>query len=256
MDRTFSVVDNNGIELKLAIKILTNDDLDSSEQVYGSKIAELIKISGKRKLLLRQEVDTFLKSQNIWGEKEQGEIESLQKEIDKLLRKLNKGGTKLSEGRSLAIKIIDKRSEVFQLLQKRQIFDNATIESYAETEKNAYLVYLATVHSDSGEKYWKSFEDCKNDKGTEVYNVANTTALRLLFGLETDIVHQLPETVWLKRYSYIDDNLSYIDRNTKSFVDKDGKPFKKTEQEPIEEFVPFTDDSTGEPVILETFNKE
>ena len=253
----FSVNDNNK-KVKLAIRALTYEDQEEANRIYSAKIASLLREKGAKKLLLRQELDNYLKEAGIWTEEDQAKINKLYLEIEDLLAQLKKGGQKLSAGRQLCIKIIEKRSEVVKITQKRQIFDNVTIEASADNERLDYLVYTCTVYDENGEQYWQSFEDMKNDKTSNVYNTAYLEVMKNVFGIDAEYEKNLPENKWLKKYSFINNNLEYIDRKTGEKVDVTGRPVQELEKEierkiellqgDIVEEQPFVDDDTNEPI--------
>lgn len=260
--KEFTVKEGKGNEVKLAIRKPLYEDYEVAEKIYATKVAALIKESvGRRNLLLRSDLEKFLKEHEIWTPKEEEQLRKLNQEVDKLLNKMRQGGLKLSEGRELAISVMDKRKEVVRLMSKRQIFDDTTIEAMAESERNDYLVYASTVYADSGRNYWDSFEDMKNDKLSDAYRQAAVVSSQVIYNIDPEFEKNLPENKWLKKYNFIDGELNYVDRKTGEKVDRDGKPVKSLEQEAmrqlqnlqgeIVEETPFIDDETGEAVPVQ-----
>lgn len=257
MSKDFVVTENDK-EINLTVKTPSLEDIEASDRVYAAKIASLIREDKKKKLLLRSELDTFLRDSGVWTKTDEDKVFKLRKDIDTLLGELRKGGKKLTDGRTAAIAVMDKRNEIFTLMRKRQIFDDATIESVAENEKAEYFIYACTVYSETGDNYWSSFEDMKNDRASEVYRKASELTLEVVFGNDPDLEKKLPENKWLKKYGFIDENLNYTDRKTGKFVDREGKPLPNIEEQAakivenlvgdIKEETPFIDDDTNEPV--------
>lgn len=251
-------VNDNDKETKLAIRALTYEDQEEANRVYSAKIASLLREKGNKKLLLRQELDNYLREAGIWTDVDQTKINNLYADIESLLGQLKKGGQKLSTGREICIKIIDKRKEIVQVTQKRQIFDNVTIEASADNERLDYIVYICTVYAENGEQYWQSFEDMKNDKSSNVYEKAYLEVMKNVFGIDAEYEKSLPENKWLKKYSFINNNLEYTDRKTGEKVDVTGRPVQELEKEierkiellqgDIVEEQPFVDDETNEPI--------
>jgi hypothetical protein len=229
------IIKDGDKEILLSVKSPSYEEIEEADKVYSGKVASLVRESGKKKLLLRQEIDNFLRSANIWT-----------------------NGIKLSEGRTVCIEIMDKRKEIVGIMRKRQVFDDTTIESLAESERNDYLVYTSTVYADSGEHYWESFDDMKNDKLSEAYSKASTIVIELVYGINNEFEKRLPENRWLKKFDFVDDDLNYIDRKTKAKVDKDGnlledsatvaKRYVENLQGEIQAEQPYIDDETGDPV--------
>jgi hypothetical protein len=259
--KDFTSFDKDGKEITLSVRRPTYDDLEQSDKIYASKVASLIRESGGKKgLLLRSELDKFLKETGVWTEKEEQELSQIQEDIEVLLGKMKKGGIKLSEGRKLAIEVTDKRKEMVKIMSKRQIFDDSTIESLAERERNDYIVYACTVYSETGVNYWESFDDMKADKLSDVYRKAGVASAEVIYGVNTEFEKRLPENRWLKKYNFIDDDLNYIDRKTGEKVDREGKTVKMLEEEvakqintlqgEISEEQPFLDED-GTPVVVE-----
>lgn len=254
----FEVKDTNGQDVKLVTKTPTYEDIENANRANASKVASLVRERGSKKLLTRQELNDFLRDNGIWTAADEKKIEKLSNEIDGLLRQLRKGGEKLSKGREICIEIMDKRKDMVAIASKRQQFDDATIESIAETEKIDYFVYACTVHAESGENYWQSFEDMKNDKSSEVFGRSYVNTMKAVFGIDAEFEKQLPENKWLKKYNFINDSLEYTDRKTGQKIDKFGKPVSEIEDEvktkleslqgDIVEEQPFVDDETNEPV--------
>jgi hypothetical protein len=261
-DRTFEIKEDSGNIVKLTIRTPEYDDYEAADKAYASKVATLVRESGGKRLLLRSQVDEFLKSAGVWTEQDEQAVQTLQNDIETLLDKLRKGGLKLSEGRQLAIDVMDKRKEIVHLMQKRQIFDDTTIESIAESEKLDYIIFASTVYEENGKSYWDSFEDMKNDKLSAAYQLASLAVHKIVYNVNPEFEKKLPENRWLKKYGFVDENLNYVDRKTGEKVDKQGKPLGDLEaklQKAIEnlngelqEEQPFIDDDTSEPVVLPT----
>lgn len=254
--KTFTIIQDSGKEVTLAVKVPEYNDVDDANKVYSTKIATLIRQGSKGKLLVRQELEKFLKDNKVWTDEDEVKVKSLNKEIETLLSSLRKGGLKLSEGRKLAVSVTEKRKELISAMNKRRVFDEVTIESIAENERNDYFVYVCTVYSDSGDKYWESFEDMKNDKLNNVYSKAVSACTEVIYGVDDQFETRLPENRWLKKYGYVDGDLRYVDRKTGEHVDKEGNPISQLQdqfkkdidnlQGEIVEEVPFIDD---EPIV-------
>src|SRR5688572_9847867 len=128
----FTVDSGNGKQVKLTVRTAQYQDYEEADQVYATKVASLVKESSPRKkLLLRSDVDKFLRLNGVWTEEDETAVIRLRGEIEANMAKLSKGGMKRSEGRQLALEITDKRREIVRLMNKRQVFDDVTIESMA-----------------------------------------------------------------------------------------------------------------------------
>lgn len=261
MDRQeFTIKESTGKEIKLCVRVPQYEDLESSDKVYAAKIASLVRENVGKRLLLRSQVNDFLKSTGVWTDEDEKKIDQLNNEIDALLGKLRKGGLKIGEGREIAIETMEKRKDIVRLSSKRQIFDDTTIEAVAETEKMDYLIYSCTVYADSGNSYWDSFEDMKNDKLSDAYRESAMVAYKVIYNVNPEFEKRLPENRWLKKYGFVDNDLNYLDRKTGEKVDRFGKPISELEQSiqkkidnlqgEINEEQPFLDDDNGTPLDI------
>lgn len=257
--KEFTITEGNNEEVKLAVRQPQYEDFEESDKIYAIKISSLIKENANRKLLSRQDLSKYLKESGTWTTEDEMRVAELQTQVDNLLSKLKKGGIKVSEGRELAIQVMEKRQALLQINKKRQLFDDVTLESFAENEKLDYLIYVSTVYSESGKNYWDSFDDMKNDKLSEAYKKASQYAMQMIYNFDPEFEKKLPENKWLKKYGYVDEDLNYVDRKTGERVDKSGRPLSELEAEikkqidnfqgEIVEETPFIDDETQEPIV-------
>lgn len=260
MRKEFEITEGDDKKVKLAIRTPVYEDIEEADKVYCVKIAQLIKESGSKKLLLRSQLETFLRENGVWTKDDEKKVDEINKKIDAKLAQVRTGGKKASEGRQLCIEAMDLRKELMGVMRKRQIFDDATIESMAENEKLDYVIYICSVYASDGRNYWDSFEDMKNDKISEAYRKASVYTTQLVYGVDPEFEKNLPENKWLKKYGFVDADLNYTDRKTGAKVDRNGKPVKELEDEAnkryeslqgdIVEEAPFVDDDTNEPILV------
>jgi hypothetical protein len=98
----------------------------------------------------------------------------------------------------------------------------------------------------------------KADKDSDAYKNAMSLSMSVLYGIDPEFEKNLPENKWLRKYNYLDENLSFIDRITGKYVNRDGTPIEEVQDAlieklqsivgDIEEEVPFIDDETGLPI--------
>lgn len=259
MRKEFEIANNEGKVVKLTTKALQYKDFEEADKVYALKVASLMRENSK--FLLRQNLDQYLRDAGVWSEEDDNKLTELNKDVDRLLDQIRKGGQKLSEGRKLCIEVMDKRKEMIKVSEKRRAFENITVEFLAEQEKMDYIIYLATVYADSGKNYWESLDALKEDKRTHAYEQAYLSVLDKFFGVDGEFEKRLPENKWLKKYGFVDEDLNYVDRKTGTKVDRDGNPIQSLQDQiiketqnligDIEEEAPFIDDETNEPVTFE-----
>ena len=233
---------------KLAVRLPRAVDVQEADKIYSSQVAKLVQ-DKENQLLLRSQLEKFLREKNIWVQEDDDELMRLSQKVDTNLLKLRRGGMSLSEGRTLSLETTDARVDILQLMAKRRTFDESTIESVAENERQEYLLYASTLDGETGDRHWESFSDFKEDIGTEIYKECSKN-LYILLGMDEDFDKNLPESQWLLKYGFVNDDLKFINRKTGKFEDRDGNPIDNTEEDSVEESEPFIDDETGEPVIL------
>lgn len=256
--KSFKITEGNDKEVELAVLQPLAEHFEESDRAYANKISSMVKDSVNKRFLLRREVESFLKEQKLWTEVDETAIKKIQLEIDALLLQLRKGGIKVSEVRKLCLEIADKRAEMVKIMSKRRIFDDSTIESFAETDRNDYLIYICTVYNKDGRNYWQSFEDMKNDKLSEAYRKASTISYEIIYGVNPEFEKTLPENRLLMKLGFVDKDLNFVDRKTGEFVDREGKPLIQIAEETLNKFnslqgeiaeeTPFIDDDTNKPI--------
>lgn len=265
--KEITVTDDSGAEVNLIVKSPSAVDIEAADSMYASKVATLIRKNGERRLLLRSEVEKYLRENGIWTEVDDEKIQTLKREISRDLNKIRSGNEKLSIGRQLSISVLNKRSEIVNLTAKRRIVEDATVESIAEIDRIDYLIFLCTVRKENGVKYWETFQDLKESKLGLDYSKAYSAFYELQYGVNNEFEKRLPEIKWLTKYGFVNGNLQYTDRKTGKLVDVFGKEIVKSDtEEMIENLMdlqgdlveksPFIDDETGEPVIPEESLKE
>ncbi|TXT66128.1 MAG: hypothetical protein BAJALOKI3v1_50128 [Promethearchaeota archaeon] len=228
MNNEFTVKDNQDKEIKLMVKNITAQELSDADMYYAGRVAEILR-NNKQKLLVRSQVDDYLKESGIWTEKDEKAISDIQNTINEKLNILRKGGISKQSGRNITIEVTKLRSKIVEIMRKRQTFDDSTIESIAERDRKDYIIHTCIVDPDTGEKYWETIDDLKNDKLTDIYAKSSDMVDRVIFDFDPDFENKLPEVKWLKKYKFVDDNLRYIDPNTGEHVDEFGNPLDESE---------------------------
>lgn len=263
-------IKNGDKEVHLTVAKPTYDDIAEADNCYAIKVGSLLKSATGRKLLLRDQLEDYLKESGVWTEEDDRRVGEIEDEIDARFVQLRRGGIKRSEGRRLAVEISQLRRESTEIRSKRRTFDEATVEHIAEQEKMDYLVYACTVDPETRERYWNSFDDMKHDKDGQVYAMALTRLYSVVYGIDEQFEKNLPENKWLLKHGLVDENLRFVDPKSGQFVDIDGNPVEDIEetikrrfdnlQGEIVEEQPFIDDETNEPIIIssddETDKKE
>ena len=254
MRKEFTVKNENDEDINLCVREPLEEDIEEANRVYASKVGQLMRLPKDKRPILREKVEEYLRDEGIWTDEDENRVLELSQEIDDLLKKLRKGGMKMSEGRQICVKILDKRREITDIQTKRRSFDEATLENMAESERIDYLVWACTLYSDTGDPYWETLEDMKYDKQNDVYEQGVRYIYSTLFGIEEDFEQNLPESKWLKKYSFLDDNMRFVDRKTGKYVDRDGNPIEDQPNE--DQFDPWQGDIEPEEEFVDDYESE
>lgn len=218
-------------------------------------------------LMLRKELETFMKQRGLWSDEKNDELITLTKDIRELTRKL-KGGAKYFSGlkaaRDAAFDIKKKRARIRELLIERNELDNHTAEAYAEREKLDFLISECVLDS-NGKRYFKDmFDYQERAEEPNSFLIANKLA-NMIYGLVDNFEMTHGESQFLLKYGFVDKDGNLINKDGQMIdeegrlINKDGRFINKDgafvdvegnlideKGEYIEEFVPFVDEDGKE----------
>lgn len=251
--------DGDGNTKAIIVKRPTSKQMDDAFIMSAKVFAKLMGSkddNGRPTAVTRNVLDNYMRDVGAWSDKQEEELKSLAKEIDSLISKLKSGGMSLSKGREVALNIRKKRLEYTLLSSKKRELDAFTIEGRAENAKFDYLITVCLLDENSGEPVFESIEDYNANSDKDYVVEAASEFANMLYGLDKDWEKKLPENEFLLKYGFMDDKFRLIDRNTKRFVNFDGK-FVNDNGELVDEdgrrvyedgtlipeFTPFTDDN-------------
>lgn len=267
-NREFTVTKGE-TELKLAVRKPRLDELREAQKIQTKAFHDAIE-SGA---VLRVKLDEILKAQGLWDQSKDVEIKTLQKEIIDMEMTLRRGGLKVSVGKDLAFKIIEKRDRIKEIFAVKLMYDGKTAEAIADDAKTDFLLSVCLVYNDTGKPYFKNLEDYLNNQNDTVAIEGYRNFIMLMNDHdETDVENNFIEYKFLKRFKMVDDKLrlinkegqlvdrhgNLIDENgryikidaegNKSFVDINGNPVDEKGEYCVQE-EPFLDDDGN--VIVE-----
>lgn len=167
----------------------------------------------------------FLINSGFWSEEKQNKIKELDNKITEGERQLARGGrtkdgqpfTK-QQAKELAINMIRWRDDQLQLFIELRRFDNMTIEGIAEEASFDFLV--ARCSFADGKPIYSSYEDFIANKNTALALRCQEELSKLLYGSAS--VEDNPETQFLKKYKFVNDDLKFINENGE-LVDSAGR---------------------------------
>ena len=209
---------------KIYVKQPTNDDIKDAD-IHKAKIWNK---AFKEGVLTKKEVQKMMRDRGIWDDKKQEEESRITKEILALEKKLYMGNggkkPKVSEGRDIALKMIEKRAELRDLISERMSLDDNTAESIADNARFDFLVSCCCFYSDTDEPVFEGYEDYNNRGSSSVAVTGAGLLAAMMYNLDSDFENNLPERMFLKQYELIDEEGYLVDPNDKEVrVDSEGR---------------------------------
>jgi ATP-dependent exoDNAse (exonuclease V) beta subunit len=233
-----------GEKLDLAVLRPSAEQLTKAQRFHNKTYREAIEAGG----LLKSALEGYLKDQGVWSKSQQDEHDNLSKALLEDIRKLKKGGMKLSQAYALAIKIRKTRAKLRELLARKNEEELNTVDAQAEAARFNILISLCTVYDDGRGCYFKDFQDFQDKANSALVGKAGSALAEVMYNGLT-LARNLPENEFLIKYGFMDSNCQLINKD-KQAVDEDGKVLS---QQPIsspadsddyeeEDEMPFEDD--------------
>lgn len=262
--KTFKV-ELDGETKEFLVKSPSLQDQREAQKVYNQAFTDAV----KSKSVVRAKLEDLLKDQGLWDDDKQRRFETLQRELLDGEKKLAKGGFSLNDAKVLALRMKTVRDEIRSLVSVRTSLDNHSAEGQADNARFNYLVSACLVYNDTKQPYFASMEEYLNRSSEEVAILGAQHLANMIYNLDNDYEHNLPENKFLKKYKFVDSNLRLIDKQGR-FIDVDGRLVDENgryidekgnfidkfgnlvdeEGEYIVESKPFLDDD-GNPVVVE-----
>ena len=212
-------IEEKGKTVKRAFKIseATLQQQNEATKVYNRAFRDALE-SGA---LLRNKLEDYMRSQGMWNDEKQANLELLQKEILDKEKQLAKGGIRLSVAKDAALEMSDKRAEIRAMLMERNSLDGSTAEGQADNARFDYLVSATLVYNDSNKPYFKDLADYRN-KNTEAVSLEAARRLaQKLYGLDSNHEQNLAENKFLQEFKFVDKDLRLINEDGK-LIDREG----------------------------------
>lgn len=218
----FKTKTKEGDEIELAVQRPSWD----VERQADLELRKAFRYYVEQGLMLRERLESYLRSQNLWDDEKQSQKEELENTIRNGAEKLEAGGMKLSEAKQIAIDMRVARIRLNALIAPFTTLDNNSVQGQAENRKFDYLVSACTVYNDSGKTYFQSLKDY-NERAEETAAFdAATHFAQLFYGYNDEFEKNLPENKFLLKFKLCDDNLRLINKDG-HYVDADGKLIDK-----------------------------
>jgi predicted metal-binding transcription factor (methanogenesis marker protein 9) len=256
-------------EIEFTVVSPSLKDRKEADKIYNNAFTEAL----QSKAVVRARLDDLLVDQGLWDENKQQKFDTLQKNILDNEKKLAQGGIPLKSAREIALKMRKDRSQMRELISVKTNLDTHTAEGQADNAKFNYLVYACTLNKETQTKYFNSYEDYMEHSSEEVAVSAAQNLANMIYGLEANYEHKLPENEFLINYKFVNKDLRFINKEGKlvdeegrlvdesgrfineagEYVDKYGNPVDSEGDYKVD-FAPFLDDE-GNPVGLEEEEK-
>ncbi len=216
--------DKDGKDIELAILLPSAQVKQKAQMIRARTWADAV----KNGVIMREVLDQHLREQGLWDDKREADFKRIRDELLANKLKLDSGGIRKSEGRTIALKMASLRNEYSNLLSQRNRVDNNTADAIADQAQFNYLVAACTVYDDSKKPYFTvtGFDpslDAYIERATEqaAQDCANKLA-EVMYGTEEDIDSKLPENEFLRKYGFADDKNRLINANG-DLIDEDGR---------------------------------
>ncbi len=163
-----------------------------------------------------------LEDQRVWTKDDEAKFDSFTKQIADRIYKIESGGDfTFEEAVKLAKEVRELRAQRQLLTAERDAANANTVESQAE---NAWFNYLASVcireGDNTGKPHFKSYDEYIENIGSEVAKEGINTLMLLLYGVESNYQHELPENKFFEKYKLVDSKLRFVNKDNKLVDDK------------------------------------
>lgn len=226
---------------KFAVRKPTAKELNEAEKIYRIEFKKALDDG----LMPNLRFQDYIKEIGVWDDQKEMEYKTLQTEVRNLELELKKGGKKKSVGRDMAIQIKRKRMDMVRMLGNlANLSATLTAEGVANDMRFNFLVSKTVVYNEEGYRlYFSSLEDYL-DRGDETVALEGAKLLQDVYFSVSDLVKELPENQFLRRFNYVNEDLDLINEDGK-VIDEDGNIIDETEEKTEES--PWLDEE-GNPI--------
>lgn len=217
-DEVIENVDLDGNKVRALVKMPTPKDYRDSQVAYNKAFRQALD-SGA---LLRQKLNDYMRSQNLWDDDKQKKYEKYVSDISGMEDLLKTGGIRLSEAKKIALDLRDKRDEFKSLIAERNAMDANSAEGQADNARFAALIRLCVLNPDTKTPYFPEEKDY-DAQSSQPWVIAAAEKLGgLLYGLDPNYEKNLEENKFLREFEFVNDELNFINKDGHT-VDVDGR---------------------------------
>jgi len=205
---TFTTKDDDGNNLELMVTRPSPKVESDADLVYAKEFRRLEK--NRDTYYIRAELPEIIRRRGLWNDEKQAELDKVADSLAAGLEKIRAGGITKLEGRKIALQVIKDRAKLINIRTEVNAMDGMTCEALSDNKRFDFLVSQCTKNPDTGELYFKDFEDYESRKSED----AAVDAARNLASMIYDVISayaELREYKFLKKFGYVDDKLRLID---------------------------------------------
>jgi hypothetical protein len=173
----------------------------------------------------KEELAVVMEKRGIWGKSQIQQELKIVEQLTNLERDLYLGDGKkkipLSDGKNIAFKMKELRSELRRLLIEKNNFEQNTAENISDNARFDYLVSACTFY-ENGQKVYNNIEDYNNRASDEIAYAAAGALAEMMYSYDPSSEQTLPENQWLKHFNLVNEEGQLVDNNEK-LVDLDGR---------------------------------
>lgn len=218
--KVFTVKDENGTELELAVKKPSADIRIKSQLIYNKMIKEAI-VAGS---MLNRAVESEAVKLGLWNDELKAKAEAVADELRTLELKLRSGANAFNtkeEAKGCALKMRELRSELIEINRSKDELYPITAESFADDARIKFYVSQCCIDNNTGKTYFKSYDDYLERSDSEVASAALGAYFELMYSDVGDWQGNFYENKWLKDNGYVNDKYQFVDTKGR-LVDSEG----------------------------------
>lgn len=215
---TMTGMDNEGNEVRFIVKKPGAEDYRKSQLDYNKAFREALD-SGA---LLRQKLNDYMRSQNLWDDTKQQQYDKLVKEISDSEDTLKAGGIRLSKAKEIAIDLKRKREEFKILIAERNSLDANSAEALADNARFSSLLRLCIINPDTRLPYFPEQKDYDAQSSQSWVVKAAEKLANILYDLDPDYEQNLEENKFLREFEFVNEKLELINEDG-HLIDSDGR---------------------------------
>jgi hypothetical protein len=218
--KVFTVKDENGNELELAIKKPTAKIRIDSQLFYNKMFKQAIEEGS----MLSRNVEKEAEKLGLWSDDLKKEAENIVDQLRSLELKLRGGANSFDtkeEAKECALKMKELRNELIEINRSKDDLYPFTAESFADDARIKYFVSQCCIDNNTGKTYFKNYEDFITNSDGEIAKEAVSNYLELIYSDLNDFQSNFYENNFLKDHGFMDDKYRLVNKDGK-LVDSEG----------------------------------